>query len=89
VRPFLWPVAFLAAVTVAIVGFRLAFQNSAAPTRPDVAHRPPTARYYQVRPGDTLVAVAAKTGVSAARLRQLNPKVQPTALFIGQRIRLR
>jgi LysM repeat protein len=71
------------------MGSRVAFRHAPAPSRPDVTQLTPTKPYYVVRPGDTLVAVAAKTGVSAARLRQLNPKVQPTALFIGQRIRLR
>jgi LysM repeat protein len=42
-----------------------------------------------VRAGDTLAAVAARTGVPTARLIALNPSLQPTALFIGQRIRLR
>ena len=66
-------------------------QSPAAPARPKVAHRVPvpTARYYRVRPGDTLTAVAVKTGVPVARMLHLNPKLQPTALFIGQRIRLR
>jgi len=88
-RPFVWPVVFLVAVTVAVVGLRDAFQSSTPPTKPAVVHRAPTASYYHVRPGDTLTAVAAKTGVSVVRLLHLNPKLQPTALFIGERIRLR
>jgi LysM repeat protein len=88
-RAFLWPTAFLLAITIAVIGLRAAFQDSAPATRPKVVHRAPTASYYRVRPGDTLTVVAAKTGVSTARLLRLNPKVQPTALFIGQKIRLR
>ena len=88
-RAFLWPTAFLLAITIAVVGLRAAFQDSAPVTRPAVVHRAPAARYYRVRPGDTLGAVAADTGVPMARLIRLNPKLQPTALFIGQRIRLR
>jgi LysM repeat protein len=42
-----------------------------------------------VRAGDTLSAIAARTHTPLVRLRQLNPGLQPTALFIGQRIRLR
>jgi LysM repeat protein len=83
------PALFLVAVTLAVIGIRAALHNATTPTRPDVGHGAPTARYYRVRPGDTLAAVAAKTGVPAARLRHLNPKLQPTALFIGERIRLK
>jgi LysM repeat protein len=42
-----------------------------------------------VRAGDTLATIAAATGVSVARLQQLNPGVEPTSLFIGDRVRLR
>jgi LysM repeat protein len=75
---------------MAVIGLRATFQ-SPAPTRPKVVHSVPVpaARYYRVRPGDTLTAVAAKTGVPLARMLHLNPKLQPTALFIGERIRLR
>ena len=83
------PVLFLVAVTLAVYGIRAAHHRSPAPTRPHVTHAAATTpRYYRVRPGDTLTSVAAKTGVSIVRLLHLNPKLQPTALFIGERIRL-
>ena len=44
---------------------------------------------YEVQPGDTLSAIAARSGVPLARIRGLNPRLEPTALFIGQKIRLR
>ena len=90
-RAFLWPTAFLLAVTIAVIGLRATLQSPAAPTRAKVVHSVPAsaARYYRVGPGDTLTAVAAKTGVPVARMLHLNPKLQPTALFIGERIRLR
>jgi LysM repeat protein len=85
------PAVFLVAVTLAVFGIRAALHHSpaAAPPKPHVTHVAVTARYYRVRPGDTLTAVAAKTGISVVRLLHLNPKLQPTALFIGERIRLR
>ena len=46
-------------------------------------------RLYTVRAGDTLGTIAARTGVSVMRLRQLNPNAEPTSLFIGDKIRLR
>jgi LysM repeat protein len=88
-RQFAWPTAFLIAVTVAVFGIRAARHHSPAAPTPHVTHVAVTARYYRVRPGDTLTAVAAKTGTSVIRLLHLNPKLQPTALFIGERIRLR
>jgi LysM repeat protein len=58
--------------------------------RPHAKAPAPTGpRYYRVRAGDTLAAIAAKTHTPMARLAKLNPAVQPTALFIGQRLRLR
>jgi len=42
-----------------------------------------------VRAGDTFATIAAATGVTVARLQELNPRVEPTSLFIGDRIRLR
>jgi LysM repeat protein len=42
-----------------------------------------------VRAGDTFGTIAARTGVPIATLQRLNPNVKPTALYIGERIRLR
>ena len=87
----LWPGAFLVAATIAVVGIRAAIHHTPAPARAPVheAVHKPSARYYKVRAGDTLAAVVAKTGVPTARLLELNPKLTPTALFLGQEIRLR
>lgn len=53
------------------------------------AHRGP--RYYVVRTGDTLSAIAARTGVSMSQLAHLNPALaaSPNSLQTGQRLRLR
>lgn len=88
-RPFLWPAAFLAAATLAIVGLHSAFHHSPAPPTPHPAVVQPAKAVYVVRPGDTLAGIAAKTGVRAGRLLELNPTLTPTALFLGQRIKLR
>ena len=89
------PAAFLAAVTVAVVGMRVLWPHHAAPkvahARPQHAKAPQAQRapFYRVRPGDTLARIAARTKTPVAMLQRLNPQVQPTALFIGQRLRLR
>jgi LysM repeat protein len=92
-RPFAWPAAFLAAVTGALFGFRALHPTHAVakPKTHSVHHRSPklAQRYYRVRAGDTLTAIAAKHGLSTLRLQKLNPALNPTALFLGQRIRLR
>jgi LysM domain len=46
-------------------------------------------RNYVVRPGDSFGSIAERTGVSIAQLEELNPEVDPQALVVGQRIRLR
>jgi LysM repeat protein len=100
-RPFAGPAAFLAAVTLVVIGARLLWPHHAAkpapaahtPARPSAGHAPskpePAKRYYRVRAGDTLAAIAVRTHTPIAELERLNPTVQPTALFIGQRLRLR
>lgn len=91
-RPYAAPAAFLAAVTLAVVGARALWPHHAAKVEHAVrqhAKAPAGPGYYRVHAGDTLAAIAVRTHIPVARLRRLNPAVQPTALFIGQRLRLR
>lgn len=44
---------------------------------------------YTVKTGDTLGAIAEKTGLTVERLQQLNPELDPQALVSGQKIKLR
>jgi hypothetical protein len=46
-------------------------------------------RFYVIRAGDTLAALATRFHTSVERLLSLNPGVRPTSLRIGQRIRTR
>jgi LysM repeat protein len=48
----------------------------------------PGAQYYLVQSGDTLGSVAQKYSTTVEQLLTLNPGVDPTALRIGQRIRV-
>jgi LysM repeat protein len=45
-------------------------------------------RTYRVQSGDTFESIARKNGTTVARLEQLNPGVDPTALQVGQKIRV-
>lgn len=44
---------------------------------------------YVVQNGDTLTSIARKTGVSVARIQQLNPDVDPQILLSGEKLKLR
>lgn len=44
---------------------------------------------YTIKEGDTLSAIADETGVSIARIEDLNPGLDPQAITPGQKIRLR
>jgi hypothetical protein len=56
---------------------------------------PPTNRFagpsgdYMVRSGDTIVAIAAEFYIEPSELIALNPGIRPTALKIGQKIKIR
>jgi LysM repeat protein len=92
-RPFAAPAAFLLVVTVAVLILHGSLHHHhTGTTQTTTSKQVPvasTAKVYVVRPGDTLASIAAKTGVGKARLMTLNPKVQPTSLFIGEKIKLR
>jgi LysM repeat protein len=96
---FAAPALFLAAATAAVVLVRAGLQHdtnvrpvSPAPSKAAVvSRRLPSAqepkRFYVIKAGDTLGAVADRIGASVERLLALNPGVRPTSLRIGQRIR--
>jgi LysM repeat protein len=48
----------------------------------------PQRRRYTVRPGDTLAAIAERTGVSVEELQELNPRLDPNSLTVGDKIKL-
>jgi Tfp pilus assembly protein FimV len=52
-------------------------------------HHHPAPKFYVVKPGDTLSAIAVRTHISLTRLQALNPNVSANTLQTGQRLRLR
>ncbi len=66
-------------------GASTATQRTTTQQRPPARARP---RVYVVEAGDTLTAVAERTGVPLAEIQRLNPDVDPNALQTGQRLRL-
>jgi LysM repeat protein len=87
------PAAFLLAATIAVVLIRAGFETGgdAAPSQASVVTTTgkTTPRYWSVRAGDTFAVISRETGVSVAVIHRLNPGVNSTALFIGERVRVR
>jgi len=100
-RRYAAPVAFLALLTAALLVVRGALRDDMS-SRPAarseqssvriVVHRgrpaPQPGRFYVVQRGDTLGAIAGRRHLSVERLLELNPGVEPTALRVGQRLRV-
>jgi spore germination protein YaaH len=92
---FLAPIALAATIagTYVIVHQGLAHKHHAATphtaTNSQTRHQVTGARFYNVRPGDSLTSIAGKTGISIATIRNLNPRIDPNSLQPGQRLRLR
>jgi LysM repeat protein len=57
-------------------------------TQKETKHRTKAAT-YTVESGDTLTAIAHKTGVPVAEILALNPEVDPQILIAGQTLKLR
>jgi len=47
------------------------------------------AEFYEIEPGDTLAGVAEQFDTTVEELLVLNPEIDPVALTIGQRIRVK
>jgi LysM repeat protein len=100
VKRYAAPVAFLAAVTIAVLLVRSGLNADSSPspttvattstrptTTPTPRHRRP--KYYRLRAGETISDVAIRFNTTVEQLLKLNPKIEPTQLTIGQRIRVR
>ena len=59
-----------------------------APAQKESKHRT-KAKTYTVQTGDTLTAIAHKTGVPLAEILALNPEVDPQILTAGETLKLR
>ena len=104
------PVAFLLAVTVAVLLVRSALNGADTPavapattveevsttttatttrTTTTPTTDTTTAEYYEIERGDTLAAVAARYSTSVEALLTLNDGLDPVALPVGQRVRVK
>lgn len=97
----LFAVLALAAVAVAVVVIVSSFKDEskdttgkgngkAHPAQPhEEAPQRTKAKTYTVQSGDTLTAIAHKTGVPVAELQALNPEIDPQILIAGEVLKLR
>ena len=58
-------------------------------TTTETTRKPAAPASYTVQEGDTLGAIAEKTGVPVETIELLNPEVDPQALIAGQKLDLR
>lgn len=88
--------ALVVAVLVVVVMVGAAMDDDSSP-REQRTERPAKkqkqkrteAKTYTVQTGDTLTAIAQKTGVPVAEILALNPEVDPQILIAGQTLKLR
>ena len=88
--------ALIAAVVVVIVVLSATMSEDSSspeprgknPAQNEKKHRT-KAKAYTVESGDTLTAIAHKTGVPVAEILALNPEVDPQILIAGQTLKLR
>jgi len=59
------------------------------PQPPAAKAKPPGPTFWLVRPGQSFGSIAASTGISIITLEQLNPKLKPSTVQPGDRVRLR
>lgn len=99
------PAAFLLAATVAILLVRSGLENGDArpPSTTPTTTAPQTtepgtttstsgpagARFYVIQAGDTLAVIAEENDTTVEQLLVLNPDLDPVALTVGQRIRVK
>jgi LysM repeat protein len=93
------PAAFLAAVTIAVLLIRAGLETKSGPppttvattttTDTTTAAGPRRPRFYRLRAGETISDVAVRFDTTVDALLALNPGIEPTALTVGQRIRVR
>jgi LysM repeat protein len=74
--------------TTPLTGLVTERSTSTTTTRAATTTAPSARRFYTIQQGDTLATVAAKFNTTTEKLLALNPNVDPSALTIGQKVRV-
>jgi LysM repeat protein len=82
------PVAFLVAMTIAVLVVRSGLGDDTPAARPASTQPRAGAAAVVVRAGDTLDGIARRTGTTVEAILRLNPGIDPEALRVGQRVRV-
>lgn len=90
-------VALIAAVLVVVVVVSTAMNGSGSndkhhkkqQAQKETTQHRTKAKTYTVQTGDTLTAIAHKTGVPVSEILALNPEVDPQILIAGQTLKLK
>jgi LysM repeat protein len=89
-------VALIVAMLAVIVVVAAGLNSNSSPSHHRSTHHEKQApehrtkaKTYTVESGDTLTAIAHKTGVPVAEILALNPEVDPQILTVGQTLKLR
>ena len=85
----LFPTTTRAATTTTSTTTKLVLTTPQASTATTTETTTPGAEYYAVKSGDTLGSIAQKYGTTVDELMTLNPGIDPTALLIGQKLRIK
>jgi LysM repeat protein len=82
------PVAFLVAMTIAVLVVRSGLSDDTPTARPAATQPRSGAAIVVVRAGDTLDGIARRTGTTVEAILRLNPGIDPEALRVGQSVRV-
>jgi LysM repeat protein len=85
-------VAFVVAIVViggALGGGSTHHGHRGPPSRQAATKEGKVPATYVVQSGDTLIAIAHRTGVPVVRIEALNPQVDPQILIAGEKLKLR
>jgi LysM repeat protein len=83
------PVAFLLAVTIAVLLVRAGLSDAEHPDSGVAVVTTAKPAFHAVASGDTLASIALQYGAPVEVLRDLNPGIDPVSLEVGSRIRVR
>ena len=82
------PVAFLLAMTIAVLVVRAGLREDQPPARPAAGGSRIDGATIVVRSGDTLERIARTTGTTVESIVRLDPGIDPEALRVGRRVRV-